>query len=77
VAAPELFGQRPLQRQIVERRNFMSFTEIEGAFDRAAEVVGSGRHLQVKDDGIEAINDGFGKAQNDGAFFRFHDDGSI
>lgn len=45
----------------------MSFAEIEGAFDPAAKVVGSGRHLQIGDDGIEAVNDGFGKAQNDGA----------
>jgi len=55
----------------------VSFAEIEGAFDGAAEVVGAGRHLQVKDNGIEAVNDGFGKAQNDSAFFRFCDDGSI
>jgi hypothetical protein len=64
--------QRPLQGRVVEQRNFVSFGKLQGAFDGAAEVVGAGGHSQVERDGIEAIDKGFWKAQNDGTFLGFH-----
>jgi hypothetical protein len=60
-----------LEGRVVEQRKFVGFTEVEGAFDGTADVMGAGGHSQVVGDGIEAVNERFGKTQNDRTFLRF------
>jgi hypothetical protein len=49
-------GQRPLQFGIFEQGNFVGFGELQGTFERAADVVGAGAHSEIVGDGIEAID---------------------
>ena len=53
----------------------MSFGELQGTFERAADVVGAGGHVEIGGDCIEAIDEGFWKANKDGTSFWFHEDG--
>jgi hypothetical protein len=52
-------GQRPLQFGIFEQRHFVSFAELQGTFERAADVVGAGSHVEIEGDGIETIDKRF------------------
>lgn len=71
---PLLSSQRPLKSGVVEQREFVCFREVERPFQTTADVVGAGRHTEVEGDGIEAIDEGFGKTEDDGAFGWFHGD---
>jgi len=70
-------GQRLLQIGIFKQRHFVSFGELQGTFERAADVVGAGAHVEIEGDGIETIHKGFWKPNKDGTSFWFHDEGSI
>lgn len=48
----QLSRQRPFQGWVVQKGNFVGFAELQGTFDRAADVMGSGGHSQVVGDGI-------------------------
>jgi hypothetical protein len=73
----QLPGQRPLQIGIFKQRPFVGFGELQGTFERAADVVGAGAHSEIEGDSIQTIHKGFWKPNKDGTSFWFHDDGSI
>ena len=52
----------------------MSFTELQGTFERAADVVGAGAHSEIEGDGIQTIDKRFWKPNKDGTSFWFHDE---
>lgn len=50
----------------------MGFGELDGPFQAAADVVGAGAHVEIVGDGIEAIDESFGKTDKDGTFVGGH-----
>jgi hypothetical protein len=69
--------QRPLQFGIFKEGHFVSFAERQGAFERAADIVGAGAHSEIVGDGIQTIDKRFWKPNKDGTSFWLHDDESI
>jgi hypothetical protein len=63
-----------LQLWIVQQRNFVGFGELQGTFERAADVIGAGAHSEIVGDSIQTIYEGFWKPHKDGTSFGFHDD---
>jgi hypothetical protein len=74
---PPLPGERPLQFGIFEQGHFVGFGKLQGTFERAADVVGAGAHVEIVGDGIQTIDKRFWKADKDGTSFWLHDDWSI
>jgi hypothetical protein len=72
-----LSRQRPLQLWIIEQGHFVGFAEVQGTFERAADIVGAGTHSEIVGDGIQTIDERFWKPNKDRTSFWFHDDGSI
>ena len=60
--------QRPFDGWIVDERDFVGCGEVQSSFQRTADVVGAGAHVEIVGDGIEAIDKRFWKADKDGTF---------
>jgi len=52
----------------------VSFGELQGTFNGAADVVRAGAHSEIVGDGIQTIDQRFWKPNKDGTSFCFHDD---
>ena len=61
--------QRPLQFGIFEQGHFVRFGEVQGTFERPADVVGAGAHSEIEGDGIQTIDKRFWKPNKDGTSF--------